>query len=62
MPSWESLQYSSLIVTHAATRPNHQTTPLSLVEWAWQNSLISFAEMLGIIDWLKETGQLGVMA
>jgi hypothetical protein len=49
----EALQYNSLCLIHACERPNHQTTPIGIAEWAWQNEIITFAEMLALIEYLN---------
>jgi hypothetical protein len=55
---YEAAKYTELVNTHSAIRPLQQLTPLGIAEWGWQNGLITFVEMVAIIEWPKEAGKL----
>ena len=56
MPDHEATKYAELLNTHKATRPLQTLTPTALCEWAWQNNLITFVEMIALLNYLKEIG------
>ncbi len=55
---YEATKYTELVNTHHAVRPLHKATSLGICEWSWQNGLITFVEMMALIEYLKECGKL----
>jgi hypothetical protein len=58
MPDTESEQIATISRMHKAARPKQESTLLGICEWGWQYGLITFTEMLALIDYLRETGEL----